>query len=191
MKNSEEAIGKVLAGLRDAEAQAGMERRILEAIEERTSTHPSATPRWAWSLAFAGVVVVCLLMAINRHGQTTTQAQHTVAPESAGTQVATLLRNESITPARAATHLQRVRQTNGADAVLLQEMRAPSHPAPEAPLTAEEKLLLRVVHTGDPQLMAMLDPDEQARKDEAIEAEFQKFAEQSGKDDHESDQITE
>ncbi|HEX3374356.1 MAG TPA: hypothetical protein VHS13_09110 [Edaphobacter sp.] len=37
MKNSEDAIGKVLAGLRDAEASAGMERRILHGLEERAA----------------------------------------------------------------------------------------------------------------------------------------------------------
>jgi hypothetical protein len=70
-------------------------------------------------------------------------------------------------------------------------MRAPSHPAPEAPLTQEEKLLLRAVHTGDPQVMAMLNPEVRARQEAESEAEFRKFIEQSGKEDHESDQITE
>jgi hypothetical protein len=194
MRNSEEAIGKVLAGLREAEAPAGMERRILSAVEARASVRQPTTLRWAWSAAFAGVAAVSLFIAItaiHRHGQTTTQARHTVAPESTGAQVTSLQRNESITPVKAAMNVRRVRHTNDANAVLLQEMRAPSHPAPEAPLTQEEKLLLRVVHSGDPQLMAMLNPEERARQEAESEAEFQKFAEQSGKDDHESDQITE
>jgi hypothetical protein len=70
-------------------------------------------------------------------------------------------------------------------------MRAPSHPAPEAPLTNEEKLLLRAVHTGDPQVIAMLNPEERARQEAASEAEFQRFVKQSGKDVHESYQTTE
>jgi hypothetical protein len=37
VKNSEDAIEKVLTGLRDADAPAGMERRILEAVENRAS----------------------------------------------------------------------------------------------------------------------------------------------------------
>jgi len=37
VKNSEDAIEKVLAGLRDADAPAGMERRIHEAVENRAS----------------------------------------------------------------------------------------------------------------------------------------------------------
>ena len=58
-------------------------------------------------------------------------------------------------------------------------------------MTQEEKLLLRVVHKGDPQVIAMLDPEERARQEAKSEAEFQKFVEQSGKDVHESDQTTE
>jgi len=70
-------------------------------------------------------------------------------------------------------------------------MHAPSHPAPEAPLTDEEKLLLRVVRLGDPQVTAMLDHEVRARQEAEQEAEFQQFVEQSGKEDHKSDQITE
>jgi hypothetical protein len=44
MKNSEEAIGKVLGGLRDAEAPAGMERRILDGLAERVALRS----RWGW-----------------------------------------------------------------------------------------------------------------------------------------------
>jgi hypothetical protein len=46
MKNSEEAIEKVLAGLRDAEAPVGMERRILSALEERESVRTRSGWRW-------------------------------------------------------------------------------------------------------------------------------------------------
>jgi hypothetical protein len=69
-------------------------------------------------------------------------------------------------------------------------MRAPSHPAPEVPLTQEEKLLLRAVRTGDPQVIAMLNPEERARQEAASEAEFQEFVEQSNKEDQQSDQTT-
>lgn len=65
------------------------------------------------------------------------------------------------------------------DRLSLQEMRAPSHPAPEEPLTQEEKLLLRVVHSGDPQVMAMLNPEIRDQQDAQSEAEFNQFVEQS------------
>jgi hypothetical protein len=78
-----------------------------------------------------------------------------------------------------------VRHINDADAVLLAEMRAPSHPAPEAPLTQEERLLLRAVHLADPRVMAMLNPEVRARQEAESEAEFQAFVNQSGKGDSE------
>jgi len=64
-------------------------------------------------------------------------------------------------------------------------MRAPSRPAPEEPLTDEEKLLLRAVRLGDPQVTAMLNPEVRARQEAESEAEFQRFADQSGNGDSE------
>ena len=46
MKNSQEAIEKVLGGLRDAEAPAGMERRILDGLEERGTARSGSGWRW-------------------------------------------------------------------------------------------------------------------------------------------------
>src|SRR5271170_2542932 len=46
MKNSEEAIDRVLAGLRDADAPVGMEGRILEALEDRVSVRSRSGWRW-------------------------------------------------------------------------------------------------------------------------------------------------
>jgi cell division protein FtsN len=202
MKNAEQAIGKVLAGLRDSEASPGLERRILAAIEERTSQRQSAAPRWAWSVALAGVVAASLFFAIKAvhlHEHPSMQALHSAVPTGSlptngpekDMQVASLLPHEPIAPARTAAPKRKANTISAADALLLREMRAPSHPAPVAPMTTEEKLLLRAVHTGDPQVMAMLDPEVRARQEAESEAEFQKFVEQSGKEDQQSDQTTE
>jgi hypothetical protein len=50
-----------------------------------------------------------------------------------------------------------------------------SFPAPEAPLTEQERLLLRIVHRGDPVEVAMLNPQELAREEALEAAEFQRF----------------
>jgi hypothetical protein len=202
MINSEETIGKVLAGLRDAEASPGLERRIQAAIEERASERPVATSRWAWSVALAGMIAVSLFVAItvlHRHNNPSTQAIHPAVPTGSlpangpekDMQVASLLPHEPIAPARTATPKRKANTISAEDALLLREMRAPSHPAPVAPLTTEEKLLLRAVHLGNPQVMAMLNPEVRARQEAESEAEFQRFVEQSGKDVNESNQITE
>jgi hypothetical protein len=197
MKNADEAIGRVLAGLRDAEAPAGMERRILKAVAARSAVPTAVGPRWARRIALAGMIAACLFIAItviHRNGHPPTQArQRVVAHPSTGLAAteheASLLPNQSIAPigklARTTAPTRKVQLISIADAVLLSEMRAPSHPAPEAPLTNEERLLLRAVHLGDPQVMAMLNPEVRARQEAESEAEFQRFIEQSGKGDPE------
>jgi hypothetical protein len=194
MIDSEKTITKVLAGLRDAEAPSGMERRILAAVEERTAERKSATPRWAWRAAFAAMTIACLLiatMAIYRQGNTTTQRHYlddqplSANRVGAGVQKAVLSPHEKVVPARTITSARKIRPANAADADLLREMRAPSHPAPTASLTDEEKLLLRVVHLGDPQVMAMLNPEVRARQEEENEAEFRKFADSTGNEETE------
>ena len=200
MKNAEEAIGKVLAGLRDSETSPGLERRILAAIEERAPQPSAATPRWAWSVAMAGIIAVSLFFAImtmHRHEHPSTQTrQHVLPAELAeSTQEASLLPHEpiapAVTPVGIAVHLRKTLPISAGEAMLLREMRAPSHPAPVAPLTTEEKLLLRAVHTDDPQVMAMLNPEIRAQQEAVSNAEFQKFVDQSGKDVQESNQTTE
>jgi hypothetical protein len=61
MKNSQEAIEKVLGGLRDAEAPAGMERRILDGLEERGTVRSGSDWRWllpVWLVAPGRAVAV-------------------------------------------------------------------------------------------------------------------------------------
>jgi hypothetical protein len=191
MIHSEETIGKVLTGLREAQASPGLERRILAAIEAHASARKAATPRWTWSVALTGMVAACLLFAITaiyRHEHPSTQArQHVFPAESAeSTQEALLLPQKPIaparTPVRTASPVRMEQPISAAEAVLLREMHAPSHPAPIEPLTQEEKLLLRAVHTGDPQVLAMLNPEVRARQEADSKAEFQQFIEQSGGD---------
>ena len=52
MKDAEETIERLLAGLRDAEPPAGMERRILEAIDGMEGCEAAATA-WFWRPAIA------------------------------------------------------------------------------------------------------------------------------------------
>ena len=52
-------------------------------------------------------------------------------------------------------------------------------------MTEEEKLLLQVVHKGDAQEMAMLNPAVREKQEAEEEAEFHKFVEQSIKGESE------
>jgi hypothetical protein len=66
---------------------------------------------------------------------------------------------------------QQTQQIADIDSVALREMHAPSHPAPEAPLTAEEKLLLRVVHNERPQRLLASNPEIRASEDAPLTTE--------------------
>jgi hypothetical protein len=86
MKNSDEMIERVLAGLRDADAPDGMERRILDELEERAAarsrqgwrwmrpmwlvapTRPVAARAVACGVAVAGLLVVLAVPAVRRLG---------------------------------------------------------------------------------------------------------------------------
>ena len=104
MKNSEEAIARVLAGLRDLEAPDGMERRILDGLEARAAAQARSgwrrfmpmrlvMPRARWKLGWglisramlAGVLVLALAIpAMRRAGRAPVGSK----TDSAGVKVA-------------------------------------------------------------------------------------------------------
>src|ERR1700733_7925977 len=97
MRDADATIERLLAGLRDAEPSAGMQRRLLEAIE----THPAAsaspwhrrTLPWLLRPAMA-LLLACVLaftLKVHRHRDTPTyirshataaDAQRATAPEA-------------------------------------------------------------------------------------------------------------
>jgi hypothetical protein len=98
MKNSGEAIEKVLAGLRDAEAPAGMERRILDGLAERVAARSRSgwrrlLPVWlvgpahpvagsmVCGVALAGLLAVALAIpAVRRLGHSPVSTKRIPAP---------------------------------------------------------------------------------------------------------------
>jgi hypothetical protein len=210
MRNSEEAIDKVLAGLRDAEAPAGMERRILDGLEERAAAgsrsgwrrllpvwlvapaSPVATGALVGGVALAGLFAVALAIpAIRRLGHAPVPSKRNSAaagtPALAASQVAAKSAQPA-SPRSGARSLGKMKEETTAggavldsDSVALEEMHAASYPAPPMPLTEQERLLLRIVHKDDPVELAMLDPKLRALQDSEDKAEFQRFFGQSTK----------
>jgi hypothetical protein len=189
MKNSEEAIEKVLAGLRDAEAPAGMERRILSALEDQESVRTRLDWRWlrpVWLVmpagattrvlvcgaALAAVVIVFAIPAIRHAGDATVHSRKEVAPAKLlpatpsvvdAPLVAATPSHEGRVGLRVGTPVREtrsVRTVDSEDSVALNEMQAASFPAPPMPLTEQERLLLRIAHKNDPVEVAMLDPNQ-------------------------------
>ena len=202
MKNSEDAIEKVLAGLRGAEAPYGMERRILDALEERESARTrfgwrSLVPVWlvasesrvlVLGVGLAGLVALALVIpVVRRPVRTPAYAKGSLAAagivnratsqgvvksahlSSAGSRVQALEKND-VREARATAVLD-------SDALAVEEMRAASMPAPPLPLTEQERLMLRLVHSGDRQELAKLGPMLLRDREAEETAEFLRFFE--------------
>ena len=86
MKDSEDAIEKVLAGLRDADTPAGMERRMLDGLEGRVAASAQMNwlrlrPMWmampkgsaamrtfGWGVAAAGMFAMVFALSVMRRG---------------------------------------------------------------------------------------------------------------------------
>jgi hypothetical protein len=215
MKNSEEAMEKVLAGLRDAEAPAGMERRILDqldALEERAAVRsgsgwrqmlpgwlvvparPMAVGSLVCGVALAGLFAVALAIpAFRRLGHTSVQARRSPDPVGSLALGASQVAAKSAQPASSRSGGVRVlgeikaegrTSAEGVvdiDSVALEDMHAPSRPAPPMPLTEQERLLLRLVHKDDPVELAMLDSKVRDLEELEDKAEFQRFFGQSAK----------
>jgi len=202
MKNPEEAIDKVLAGLRDAEAPVGMEGRILGALEERAAARAGSGWRvWrvlpavqvgtryvACGVAVAGLLAIALAIpAIRRIGRPGTQAKvkmaavKTVTSSAPDADFEANRTNDARPPLRAAgkqiveMSAPEAATTESSDELAMSEMLAPSHPAPPMPLTDQERLLVRLVRGSDQVELAMLDSRLDALKDAEEKAEFQRF----------------
>ena len=200
MNRHDEAIDKVLAGLRSTDAPAGMNRRILDATQARAAEASSS--RWfgfkplrfptfsrsaaAWSLA-CGIVVTAAIPSIHRLTRTSTQTK--VNPVALAQAPREEAENAHVAPPRDAypysitmpevRRLPVLRRQNPAARRNLQV----SFPAPPMALTGQEKLLLQIVHKGDPVEMAMLDPEKRNQQYANGKAEFQRFFEASPQGD--------
>ncbi len=188
MKSSEEAVRRVLEGLRDVEAPAGMESRIVLALERRTAEpaqqrkvlSPSsiAMRSLATGAAFAAMACAVLWMPKAHRSAPMASVSHVVQ----GLAPAEGLSTPTLPPKRAEGRLHRAQEVmasaeNSSDALALAETRAPSRPDPPLPLTEQEKLLLRVAHRHDPEQMAMLNPEMRSRRQLQAAVEFKEFFE--------------
>lgn len=235
--SSDELLNRVLAGLRDTEPPAGIERRIVEKMivqkmEDRvlsTSARYARKPFWltiatAWSgrlgwapswtqlgaLALAVLAISLLAIHLHRNPRDITATDQPpltgVSPLQASPQPTAAAREAAaralpraaarrplappipesepalLHPGGAGRTTTRGRspaaaaQTDSAG-LALSEMRAPSQPAPEMPLTNQERLLRRIAHRGDPVELAELDPAVRDADTTKEKAEFQAFFE--------------
>jgi hypothetical protein len=178
MKDADGTIERLLAGLRDAEPPVGIERRILQALDGMEAREVAASASlWlpAMALLLACAVILVAAVMVRQH-------QHTLADLSPSTNadVRKVTRPEFV-PQKTLPGPQRTTSRalvrHPRDVPAAAEVQAASFPAPPLPLTEQEKLLLRLAHRGDPENIAILNPDVQAAQTAKATEQFQQFFE--------------
>ena len=186
MRDADETIERLLAGLRDAEPSAGMQRRILMAMEAREVVASDSPwrrlispwllrPAIAMSLACAlASLIVAITVHPPRHAPADVRSHATRADARQAKGLETVAQKAPVAPRRMASRVL-VRRPRDVSAV--GETEVASYPAPPLPLTEQEKLLLRLAHRGDAEDMAILNPDVQAAQSARATEQFQQFFE--------------
>ena len=175
MMDSNEAIDRVLTGLRDVSAPAGMEQRVHAAMEHRAAQETGRHWR-SWSLGLAAAVVLLAVGVISIRPR----GSHTEAVASVA-QPLVLPNPEPASEARARnTEILRVAQNEhghrtSAKRETVQQEATTSIPAPPMPLTEQERLLLQLAHRTDATELTPLNAEARAKQNAAFDAEFQEF----------------
>jgi hypothetical protein len=214
MKEPEEAIERVLAGLRSTSAPIGMDRRIMDALGTRASVrsrwdwlrwslasvHPGTTQFTNWSVGVGVVCVVVLTVTANYRSTHVDSPSKRISISVAtipavASVVATnssqatpfrlgVGRAKAAKPERKAS-VWKAGVAGDSESLAEEEMLAVSHPPPPMPLTEQEKLLLRIAHKDDPLEVAALNPAVRATRYEEEKAEVQRFFESARLGDNE------
>jgi hypothetical protein len=170
MRDADGTIERLLAGMRDAEPPAGIERRILEALdgmEAHKAVAPASLWRWPLGLAVALLLASAVTWMISVH-------QHRHAPVMTSADVRQEAKPRLIAQ-KAPSIPRRIKSRAPMRSPQDGESQTASFPAPPLPLTEQEKLLLRLAHRGDRDNMAVLNPDVRAAQTAKATEQFQQF----------------
>ena len=167
-------LDHLLTGLGSASPAPGFEERILRRLESYPAPQLTRSPWRIWLPALTGAFACALIAFVGLHGHTVARLSPPVlAPRSAGLQSPSS-QSENIPSAAASardlhsltanlhkvpkfpTHPQATAASPVAEAG---PARLASFPAPPLPLTEQERLMLQILHKGDPEEIAMLNPD--------------------------------
>ncbi len=169
----EKAIEQTLAGLRDVNTPIDLERRMLYAIRTRTRTQTQAVAparKGVWQIfGMAAAAVVILSLAIHGRRSEPVPSRRT-KPLSA-----------QVRPVAIATPMPEPpemppKQQRSRPSALSMHMKPPvSYPAPEAPLSAEEKLLQQIARRGSEPQWRPLNAENRAKEDALQTAAFDEF----------------
>ncbi len=175
MRDADGMIERTLAGLRDAEPSAGLEGRILKAMDAHDSMATGVRYRRLvspWGLRLSSAIpvacalILIVLVTVRQHRHTHDGRQATRPTVMA--QKAPLVPH--LPPVRVPVKHQYGKVTHAG-----KEVEMASFPAPPLPLTEQEKLLLRLAHRGDAENIATLNRSAQAAQSAKAAEQFQQF----------------
>lgn len=171
----EERVERVLAGLGKVEARKGLEERVLRGVRARVA-ESGGVAGWGWGVGAVAVAGVVLLVGGRWGGEVSMgrveQARVLPTPRVEMRMVAPVV--SVAAPLRHERGARRVVRKS-MDEVAVREMLAASLPAPELPLTDEERLLRRVARKGEAEEVAMLDPMLREAREAKGKAEEERF----------------
>ena len=187
MNRSDESVERVLAGLRDTGAPAGMEQRVMRALEERAASRVRYGRGGRWiAVWMAGGCVAALIVAVAvvpaaRRSSAPVRSQASSARVSSGTPSSPAagehviyarqwVVERPVARARARVAVRRVAAPQSGSGLV-----ATSRPAPPAPMTKEERLLLEVARRQDPKALELLNSEAQEKQEMEAKAEFDRF----------------
>jgi hypothetical protein len=173
MRDADETIDRLMAGLRDAEPSPGMERRVLDAMEAHHATRSAwfLRPSVAASLVCAAALGASLIVATRVNQPAHTPANADVRQH---TQPVAVAHKAPVEPRRP---VARVTARHPRDLPAVRDAQASGFPAPPLPLTEQERMLLRVAHRNEAKNKALLNPDLQAAQSAKNTEQFQHFFE--------------
>ncbi|QHN02008.1 hypothetical protein FTO74_00400 [Granulicella sp. WH15] len=179
---NEEQVERVLAALGAVEPPPGMQRRILELLEEEAAE--DATEWWRLrpsgvlgGMAFAAMLAFAVMVPTSHRHRSSPVVIEPPQPIVMAVPEASARRVQMPPLRRISARRAIAARKSDDDSIAMQEMRAKSFPAPPLPLTKEERLLRSIAHKGDPAEMAMLEPETRAAEAAAETAAFQQFFE--------------
>jgi len=202
---SDALIDHVLTGLRDTVPPDGLETRIAHRIQEAAEAHTpplfvfilnvvkdprillAAAPRYTLAgTATAGAAIAVLLAAsliasnlhrsLPAHPVSTASTAHPApAPQTIAAQKSRPLPVASFKPPAQRNPSRLPTPLCDCDPIALAESNAPSHPAPQMPLTQQERLMLSVLRSGNQEEIAALNPTERDASLARDRADFQHF----------------
>ena len=183
----DQAVDRVMAGLRAAQPPDGIKQRVLQALRSRENAaarsreRRNGVRRHGWmTVAAAAIVAAGALLAVHGHVKMRSagkrQSIAAALPASSIPEPAEIPLYAAIAKkktSRAFRHAEMARSTGAAGGV-----REVSYPAPVEPLTAEEKALVQIAQHGNADAIAFLNPIVQAKREARKEREFKKFVDE-------------